>query len=74
MFSLRFEENDNRVSPLLLITSCPDNDDHVLYFFYKQGSMMDVLDRKIENLLQDWHQKPDMLFSIHPVDGSFLVW
>ena len=35
---------------------------------------MDVLDRKIENLLQDWHKSADMLFSIHPVDGSFLVW
>ena len=35
---------------------------------------MDALDRKIENLLQDWHKNPDMLFSIHPVDGSFLVW
>ena len=35
---------------------------------------MDALDRKIENLLQDWHQNPDMLFTIHPVDGSYLVW
>ncbi|ESO86706.1 hypothetical protein LOTGIDRAFT_235301 [Lottia gigantea] len=37
-------------------------------------SMMDNIDRKIEVLLRDWHQNPDMLFSIHPVDGSFLVW
>lgn len=35
---------------------------------------MDELDRKIEGLLRDWHQCPDMLYSIHPVDGSFLVW
>ncbi|GAB6032390.1 hypothetical protein CHUAL_011029 [Chamberlinius hualienensis] len=34
----------------------------------------DALDHKIEMLLQDWHRNPDLLFSIHPVDGSFLVW
>lgn len=39
-----------------------------------QGSVIDALDRKIETLLRDWHQHPDMMFSIHPVDGSFLVW
>ncbi|XP_033750320.1 dmX-like protein 2 [Pecten maximus] len=38
------------------------------------GSVIDALDRKIEALLKDWHQSADMLFSIHPVDGSFLVW
>ncbi|KAL3867333.1 hypothetical protein ACJMK2_044544 [Sinanodonta woodiana] len=38
------------------------------------GSLVDALDRKIEILLRDWHQNPDMLFSIHPVDGSFMVW
>ncbi|CAB3244524.1 unnamed protein product [Arctia plantaginis] len=34
----------------------------------------DSLDAKIESLLRDWHQSPDLLFSIHPVDGSFLIW
>ncbi|KAK6180445.1 hypothetical protein SNE40_012599 [Patella caerulea] len=38
------------------------------------NSVMESLDRKIEVLLRDWHQNADMLFSIHPVDGSFLVW
>lgn len=38
------------------------------------GTLSDIVDRKIENLLRDWHQSPDMLFSIHPQDGSFLVW
>ncbi|XP_078694772.1 dmX-like protein 2 isoform X2 [Branchiostoma floridae x Branchiostoma belcheri] len=33
-----------------------------------------ILDRKIESLLRDWNRSADMLFSIHPVDGSFLVW
>ena len=28
----------------------------------------------IEHLLRDWHHSPDMLFSIHPQDGSYLVW
>lgn len=34
----------------------------------------DSLDMKIENLLRDWHQSPDLLFSIHPIDGSYLIW
>ncbi|XP_017300850.1 uncharacterized protein LOC108252767, partial [Diaphorina citri] len=23
---------------------------------------------------RDWHHSPDLLFAIHPVDGSFLIW
>ncbi|KAK5649288.1 hypothetical protein RI129_000317 [Pyrocoelia pectoralis] len=34
----------------------------------------DGLDARIEALLRDWHHNPDLLFSIHPVDGSFLIW
>ncbi|KAG8145031.1 hypothetical protein E2320_013422 [Naja naja] len=33
-----------------------------------------LLDRKIEILLKEWNQNPDMLFTIHPMDGTFLVW
>nr|XP_027781762.1 dmX-like protein 2 isoform X6 [Marmota flaviventris] len=33
-----------------------------------------LLDRKIEMLLTEWNKNPDMLFTIHPVDGTFLVW
>jgi DmX-like protein len=32
------------------------------------------LDIKIESLLRDWLHNPDLLFSIHPIDGSFLIW
>ncbi|OBS78650.1 hypothetical protein A6R68_18963, partial [Neotoma lepida] len=31
-----------------------------------------LLDRKIETLLTEWNKNPDMLFTIHPVDGTFL--
>jgi hypothetical protein len=31
----------------------------------------DSLDMEIESLLKDWHHSPDLLFSIHPIDGSF---
>ncbi|XP_055631831.1 dmX-like protein 2 isoform X2 [Toxorhynchites rutilus septentrionalis] len=34
----------------------------------------DSLDMKIESLLRDWHHNPDLLFSIHPIDGSYLIW
>ncbi|XP_053573444.1 dmX-like protein 2 isoform X1 [Bombina bombina] len=33
-----------------------------------------LLDQKIESLLTEWNQNADMLFTIHPVDGTFLVW
>ncbi|KAM9201375.1 dmX-like protein 2 isoform 5-T5 [Dugong dugon] len=33
-----------------------------------------LLDRKIEMLLTEWNKNPDMLFTIHPMDGTFLVW
>ncbi|KAI5722725.1 hypothetical protein M8J76_012674 [Diaphorina citri] len=38
------------------------------------GHITDSLDAKIEVLLRDWHHSPDLLFAIHPVDGSFLIW
>lgn len=34
----------------------------------------DSLDMKIEGWLRDWHHSPDLLFSIHPIDGSYLIW
>jgi DmX-like protein len=34
----------------------------------------DTLDRELENLVRSWHKNADLLFSIHPLDGSFLVW
>ena len=34
----------------------------------------DALDRRIEALIRSWHLSSDMLFSVHPVDGSLLVW
>ncbi|XP_015280973.1 PREDICTED: dmX-like protein 2 isoform X3 [Gekko japonicus] len=33
-----------------------------------------LLDHKIEMLLKEWNKNPDMLFTIHPIDGTFLVW
>ncbi|XP_054286224.1 dmX-like protein 2 isoform X3 [Macrosteles quadrilineatus] len=38
------------------------------------GHLTDSLDVKIEALLRDWHHNPDLLFAIHPIDGSFLIW
>ncbi len=34
----------------------------------------DALDHRIETLLKDWHHSPDLLYAVHPLDGSFLVW
>lgn len=38
------------------------------------GHVPDSLDTKIDCLLRDWHHSPDLLYSIHPIDGSFLIW
>ncbi|XP_063820250.1 dmX-like protein 1 isoform X2 [Pseudophryne corroboree] len=39
-----------------------------------EGNSDEVIDHEIEILLSEWNKNPDMLFSIHPVDGSLLVW
>ncbi|KAG4080274.1 hypothetical protein HA402_010766 [Bradysia odoriphaga] len=39
-----------------------------------QHNVTDSLDMKIDCLLRDWHHSPDLLFSIHPIDGSYLIW
>uniref|UniRef100_A0A0A9WH85 DmX-like protein 2 n=1 Tax=Lygus hesperus TaxID=30085 RepID=A0A0A9WH85_LYGHE len=41
---------------------------------HSNAHQADSLDVKIENLLRDWHHSPDLLFAIHPIDGSFLIW
>ncbi|XP_066214296.1 dmX-like protein 1 [Saccopteryx leptura] len=33
-----------------------------------------AIDHQIELLLSEWSKNADMLFSIHPMDGSLLVW
>ncbi|XP_069932130.1 dmX-like protein 1 isoform X5 [Oryctolagus cuniculus] len=33
-----------------------------------------AIDHQIEILLSEWSKNADMLFSIHPMDGSLLVW
>lgn len=50
-----------------------DSDEGVEEPLMEVGSS-DGLDARIEALLRDWHHSPDLLFSIHPIDGSFLIW
>ncbi|XP_052634791.1 dmX-like protein 1 isoform X3 [Harpia harpyja] len=33
-----------------------------------------IIDHEIEVLLSEWSKNADMLFSIHPMDGSLLIW
>lgn len=54
------------------ITEHPEDENHEEPLIEQQAP--DSLDVKIESLLRDWHHSPDLLFSIHPVDGSFLIW
>lgn len=37
-------------------------------------NLSDTLDHRIELILKEWHQDSDLLFAIHPIDGSLLVW
>lgn len=38
------------------------------------GFGRDVLDVKLEALLRQWHSSSDVLYAVHPFDGSLLVW
>ncbi|CAI2358263.1 unnamed protein product [Caenorhabditis sp. 36 PRJEB53466] len=38
------------------------------------ASSKDILDVKLEILLRQWTKSSDVLFSIHPIDGSLLTW
>ena len=37
-------------------------------------NLSDTLDHRIETILKEWHQNSDLLFAVHPIDGSLLVW
>lgn len=60
-------QNVNSISNTTSLNSL-NNDNSVT------NQLTDSLDIKIDCLLRDWHQSPDLLFAIHPVDGSFLIW
>lgn len=32
------------------------------------------IEKRFQALIKEWHCSPDMLYSIHPIDGSFLLW
>ncbi|XP_030754716.1 dmX-like protein 2 isoform X2 [Sitophilus oryzae] len=51
----------------------PESEEHSLEPLMESGAP-DGVDARIESFLRDWHHSPDLLFSIHPVDGSFLIW
>lgn len=53
--------------------SC-DNDFLCLLSFQESVSSKDVLDVKLEMLLRQWNKSIDILFTIHPVDGSLITW
>lgn len=35
---------------------------------------MAAVKHQVDVLLEEWNKSADMLFSIHPMDGSLLVW
>ncbi|XP_050306486.1 dmX-like protein 2 isoform X3 [Anthonomus grandis grandis] len=51
----------------------PESEENALEPLMEAGGA-DGVDARIESFLRDWHHSPDLLFSIHPVDGSFLIW
>ncbi|XP_076252311.1 rabconnectin-3 alpha isoform X2 [Rhynchophorus ferrugineus] len=51
----------------------PDSEESSLEPLMESGAP-DGVDARIESFLRDWHHSPDLLFSIHPIDGSFLIW
>jgi len=47
---------------------------HYVCYCTQPSGAVDSLDAKIERLIRDWNHGSDMLFSIHPADGSLLIW
>lgn len=35
---------------------------------------LSAVKHQVDVLLEEWNKSADMLFSIHPIDGSLLVW
>nr|XP_036228711.1 dmX-like protein 2 isoform X2 [Bactrocera oleae] len=61
-------QNANSMSNTASLNSLNNENNHTINQF------ADSLDLKIECLLRDWHQSPDLVFAIHPIDGSYLIW
>lgn len=38
------------------------------------GLPLAAVEHQVDVLLEEWNKGADMLFSIHPTDGSLLVW
>lgn len=32
------------------------------------------MDHKLDKIIKDWYSSQDLLFCIHPLDGSILIW
>ena len=32
-------------------------------------SLSDILDRRIDSVIKEWHRSSDLLFAVHPIDG-----
>lgn len=61
----------------------PENEDDFEEEEYRQsepqgpGTMelpLAAVEHQVDVLLEEWNKGADMLFSIHPMDGSLLVW
>lgn len=57
-----YDEEDNHSSP-----NDPKGDEGV-------ELPVAALEHQVNVLLEEWNKGADMLFSIHPMDGSLLVW
>lgn len=57
-----FDGEDNNIRPTDLEGS--ENVEHSL----------PAVKHQVDVLLEEWNKSADMLFSIHPIDGSLLVW
>ncbi len=38
------------------------------------ASLAEALDHRVDAIIKEWHHNSDLLFAIHPIDGSLLVW
>lgn len=40
----------------------------------QKSVLSQVMDHKLDKIIKDWYSSQDLLFCIHPLDGSILIW
>lgn len=63
-YSLELEDEENS----------DEEDSRPVDLHEDDGLPVAAVEHQVDVLIEEWNKAADMLFSIHPIDGSLLVW